>query len=354
MEKRIFLRLFSLVLAVLLMLPMLPVSVEALTRSQVDAMDDAPVFLLQFENEDSYIQSTAFLLYDNENTQRTYLMTTDTSTYLLDEGYTPTLYGPNYCEEPVYLASEGDFAFYYAPGMSEFEPLMSAPDYKYDVIVATPDINGNYIEGVEAELVDPEGWNSDGRGLITSDQKATSSLQFGAPVFCESYGGVFGCGVSANNGHFGISHFYYIDFPEYASIDYLEEILFGETSSNSSSNSNIVTGKYSDEKFYRSGGAYCHPFVFDNALKRCSGFTLDYEITEIEKGKFDGNWKHGVYVHTTSGSWKCVGEFTMRELAVREQIRFDPVSIDAVGIIGWKGDGSKYYSSMTISNPILN
>lgn len=113
----------------------------------------------------------------------------------------------------------------------------------------------------------------------------------------------------------------------------------------------IVSGEFSDSKFTRNGRS-TYPFEFDEPLKRCTGFTLNYEIVEISSGNLDGNFKFAVYVHTTSGKWKYAKEFKMDDMSVSKEIRFDaPVSIDAVAVVCLKNANYSYSYTFTITEP---
>lgn len=113
-----------------------------------------------------------------------------------------------------------------------------------------------------------------------------------------------------------------------------------------------VDGEFSDEKFIRNGHS-TYPFVFSSPLSRCTGFTLNYEITEITSGNLDGNFKFAVYVRTTSGKWKYAREFKMDDLSVSKEIKFDtPISINAVAVLCLKNANYAYSYTFSITDPI--
>lgn len=115
--------------------------------------------------------------------------------------------------------------------------------------------------------------------------------------------------------------------------------------------SGIVSGSWSDTKFWRSN-RYTYPFEFDSVLNRCTGFTLDYEIVEVEKGSLSGKFKFEIYVRNTSGNWKSVGTFYLDGYEASTKVTFDsPMSIDAVAVVCLKqGSGVTYTHTMTIRN----
>ena len=114
---------------------------------------------------------------------------------------------------------------------------------------------------------------------------------------------------------------------------------------------NTVSGKWSDEKFYRAN-RYTSPFEFYDTLYSCTGFTLDYEILEINEGDlFSGNFKYEVYVRLTDGSWKSVDTFWLDDYETTVNIRFDdPLSIDAVAVVCLKKGNFDYVHSLTVRN----
>lgn len=105
-----------------------------------------------------------------------------------------------------------------------------------------------------------------------------------------------------------------------------------------------VSGSWG-EKFVRSNG-YTYPFVFDNPVRQCMGFTLDYEIVAIEEGNLNGNFRYEVYARQTNGKWKSVKLFQMNGNKLSVDIRFDnAMDIDAVAVVcGKKGDASFSYT----------
>ena len=108
--------------------------------------------------------------------------------------------------------------------------------------------------------------------------------------------------------------------------------------------SGYVSGSWG-EKFVRSNG-YTYPFVFDEPISQCAGFTLDYQIHEVAEGNLNGNYRYEVYVHQTSGKWKSVKLFKMEGNASSVAIQFDNLlDIDAVAVVcGKKGEVSFSYT----------
>ena len=101
-----------------------------------------------------------------------------------------------------------------------------------------------------------------------------------------------------------------------------------------------VSGSWG-EKFVRSNG-YTYPFVFDEAIQKCVGFTLDYEIEAVE-GDLSGNFRYEVYVRQTNGKWKSVELFQMEGNETAVEIWFDKaMDIDAVAVVCGKKDDISY------------
>lgn len=104
-----------------------------------------------------------------------------------------------------------------------------------------------------------------------------------------------------------------------------------------------VSGSWG-EKFVRSNG-YTYPYVFDEVISQCTGFTLDYQIMEVE-GDLSGNFRYEVYVRQTGGKWKSVKLFQLDGDAISVEVQFGkPMDIDAVAVVcGKKGDASFSYT----------
>lgn len=117
------------------------------------------------------------------------------------------------------------------------------------------------------------------------------------------------------------------------------------------STSNVVSG-YWGEKFVRSNG-YTYPFMFDEPLRQCVGFTLYYEITEVNSGNLDGNFMYEAYVHTVDGSWKSVELFRMDGYSATLNIRLeDPMGIDGVAVVCGKKGELSYSQAIEVRDPI--
>ena len=105
-----------------------------------------------------------------------------------------------------------------------------------------------------------------------------------------------------------------------------------------------VNGHWGD-KFVRSNG-YTYPFVFDDPITQCVGFTLEYEIVEVVEGNLSGNFRYEVYVRQTDGKWKSVKLFQMDGYKTSMYIDLEKMmDIDAVAVVCQKkGNASFNYS----------
>lgn len=112
--------------------------------------------------------------------------------------------------------------------------------------------------------------------------------------------------------------------------------------------STVVSGAYSDEPIWRN--YHCaYPFVFDEPLASCTGFTMDYSIMDVTKGDMTGTrYIMEVYGLTTRGNWKLLDSFYPQGLETTVELAFDPVTIEAVAVICQKQGEYSYSESMTI------
>lgn len=125
-----------------------------------------------------------------------------------------------------------------------------------------------------------------------------------------------------------------------------------ERSSYQDISNGVISGKWGDEKFWRNR-RYTYPYEFDRTLNSCTGFTLDYEIVEVNKGNFNsGKFKMEVYVRNTKGSWKSVGSFYLDGLLTTTEFTFDPISIDAVAVVCQMQGSYDYVQDVTVRNAV--
>ena len=110
----------------------------------------------------------------------------------------------------------------------------------------------------------------------------------------------------------------------------------------------VVSGSYSEEPIWRN--YHCaYPFIFDEPLASCVGFTMDYSIVEVTKGDMTGSrYIMEVYGLTTQSNWKLLDSFYPQGLETTVELAFDPVSIEAVAVVCQKQGEYEYSESMTI------
>lgn len=99
---------------------------------------------------------------------------------------------------------------------------------------------------------------------------------------------------------------------------------------------------------------YTYPLVFDEALRGCTGFTLDYKIVEIVRGNLEGNFRFEVLVRTVQGEWKSADTFRMDGYSATVEVELDqPRSVDAVAVVCGKQDEEVTYCfDMAVRDPI--
>lgn len=111
--------------------------------------------------------------------------------------------------------------------------------------------------------------------------------------------------------------------------------------------SDYVSGHWG-EKFVRSNG-YTYPFVFDDPITQCVGFTLEYEIVEVVEGNLSGNFRYEVYVRKTDGKWKSVKLFQMDGYKTSMYIDLEKMmDIDAVAVVCQKKGSASFNYSIAV------
>ncbi len=109
-----------------------------------------------------------------------------------------------------------------------------------------------------------------------------------------------------------------------------------------------ICGTWSSEKFWRSG-RFTYPYVFDETLIGCSGFTLDYEIAAVSAGSLDGNFIFETYICDTLGNWTSVASFALQDQKATVDVQLNsPMSIQAVAVICQKKANITYSHNLTV------
>ncbi len=99
---------------------------------------------------------------------------------------------------------------------------------------------------------------------------------------------------------------------------------------------------------------YTYPYVFNDPIRKCEGFTLNYEITEVHQGDLTGNFRYSVIVRGLDGSWHSAGTFRMKGYETTVTIWLEErLTIDAVAVTCGKNDAHVAYSfDLTVTDPI--
>lgn len=91
-----------------------------------------------------------------------------------------------------------------------------------------------------------------------------------------------------------------------------------QTANDSYAPSGYLSGYWSDTT-KRVSTSYAHPFILDTPLKKCRGFTIDFEV-EVISGKMKSDSKFAVYIYNGS-SWEKVGTFTLDDYEATSKIK---------------------------------
>lgn len=291
----------------------LPSDITCASLSSSLKVDDYPVYALVFESREHKVLTTAFLLRETTlSDQHTYLITTNTSSYLLDQGYTVRLIGPDFDTQARFLGAQGCFAFYDAPGLSRRPALTRATALESNLVMMTPELSGDAFTGWKKEVYNTAKWRQFDPDLMISDLSMPESLAFGALVYQGD--GVVGCATQADEGHLAFSTFTDLKFPQEFSLEAAGQPAY-------------LSGAWSTEKTQFTGRSTC-PFLLDIAVRNCLEFTVDYELKSAEQGSFE------LYVRTTEGKWANLQTFTMQTSKTSVTVKPDtPISFDAVAVV---------------------
>lgn len=92
-----------------------------------------------------------------------------------------------------------------------------------------------------------------------------------------------------------------------------------------------LAGDWSSERV-AVGGTSCYPWIFDEAVDNCTGFTMHYQITNINYGKVYGTY--GLYRKTQQNNWERIGTFEVSDQSeIIKTFEFDdPISFTALAV----------------------
>ena len=98
------------------------------------------------------------------------------------------------------------------------------------------------------------------------------------------------------------------------------------------------------------GGTVSFPWIFDEPVKNCTGFTLHYQITDVEYGKINGTYV--LYRKTLNNNWERVGKFDVNDQSeVIKTFTFDqPISFRELAVAAPSGRQFSFRSSMWFDN----
>lgn len=140
-----------------------------------------PVFSLIFSKGDEAISTTAFYVQDTHGDGSTYLITADVSTDLVIEGYETTLVKEGYEEKATYICSKGSFAFYYAPGLEEMQPLQIADRFTDLLAALMLDVNDEGVYELACDYFNIGSWIDYGTYYLCAGNTLGNTLYLGAP-----------------------------------------------------------------------------------------------------------------------------------------------------------------------------
>ena len=98
------------------------------------------------------------------------------------------------------------------------------------------------------------------------------------------------------------------------------------------------------------GGTMSYPWIFDEPVTDCTGFTLHYEITNVSYGKVAG--VYGLYRKTMQDTWERIGKF---EVTDQEEVIMDldfkqPVSFKELAVAAPSGRRFSFSVKMWFDN----
>ena len=113
-----------------------------------------------------------------------------------------------------------------------------------------------------------------------------------------------------------------------------------------------LSGYWSDTKFKRSGRSST-PFVFDSPLKKCKGFTLDYEVHDVTDGNMKNDCKFQIFYRTSDGTWNKSKEFTVEDGFASVDVKLKKAAtVTQVAVHCMNAGYFSFQYSMGVRNPI--
>lgn len=185
----------------------------------IDYDPGMPVFSLIFEKGDDVVTTTAFYVQDTHGNGSTYLITTDVTTALVHDGYSTVLAKADYAEDATYIASKGPFAFYYAPGLEEMQPLQIADGFTSVLIAFFQNVKDDSFF-LDYDVFDISGWVDYGTYYLNAGSTLSSSVYLGAPCMELNNLRIAGLITTRNDGQTAVQSLLDLQFlPETALFD---------------------------------------------------------------------------------------------------------------------------------------
>ena len=116
--------------------------------------------------------------------------------------------------------------------------------------------------------------------------------------------------------------------------------------------SGYLPGYWSDTLFKRSG-RQSYPFVLNDPIRKCRGFILDYEVTEVTQGRMKADSKFEIFYQTFDGTWNRGGEFTLDDGYASVNVRLsDAVTVTQIVVHCMNAGQFSYQYNMGVRNPV--
>lgn len=138
-----------------------------------------PVFTLIYGDGDDSVATTAFYVRDTHGDGKTYLITAHTD--LVTAGYETTLVKEGYEEKAAYICSKGNFAFFYAPGLEEMQPLEIADRFTNLLAALLLDADDEGKLYIACDYFNISSWIDYGTYYLDAGSSLGSTLYLGAP-----------------------------------------------------------------------------------------------------------------------------------------------------------------------------
>lgn len=200
--KKKAIRLFALMLAMVLVLPLLSQPAFAADQEAAD-YQGMPIFAVGFANSEGKISNvflSAYLAHDPE-TDATFLLASSVLDELVKEkGYIPLILGDDgYLQSAEVLATGGIYAFLYAPGLENAPSLTLAESAQNETAIVYREFTAEQglsdLIQVDCDL--SSGWEISG-AAVYENHKLENWAMLGAPMIVREDGTVLG-GITINN-----------------------------------------------------------------------------------------------------------------------------------------------------------